>query len=326
VEVYETSIIAGQFFLWLGLLGWIMYSIGTAQVGWLVVAGLSWGLAIGSRYNLLISVIIYLAFMLVCFVRDDKIQQNLKKIALVVIPLAVCLAGLGAYNFVRFGNPFETGMSYQLTIPDARSDYYSLSYFPSNLFIYLLFPMETMAAFPFVVSTLPLQFRADEIVAGLVPSVPSIWILALLGPYILLIRKRISPHADIPVPASLRSLTSMIAIAGLAQFLFLMVFFFGAMRYMADFYLSLVFLIAVFIWRMDELVKPEPLGRTVFWLVIIGFMIWTTGIGFFGAFDIPPRIFHDANPALYSRLETYWNHLYGEFLPLLQVIGIPGTH
>ena len=50
-QIYHTSIIYGQFFLLFGILGWIMY-LGTSNPAWLILAGLDWGLAVGSRVNL----------------------------------------------------------------------------------------------------------------------------------------------------------------------------------------------------------------------------------------------------------------------------------
>ena len=78
----------------------------------------------------------------------------MKREAILLIPLAFCAIGLGAYNFARFGNPFETGQKYQLTIPVAHSSYFSVSYLPSNLFIYLFYPLTFVGKFPFVKSAL----------------------------------------------------------------------------------------------------------------------------------------------------------------------------
>lgn len=54
-QVYETSIIFGQFFLFFGLLGWLIY-LQSRKISWLALASLCWGLSIGSRYNLVIAV------------------------------------------------------------------------------------------------------------------------------------------------------------------------------------------------------------------------------------------------------------------------------
>ena len=65
---------------------------------------------------------------------------------------AVSELGLGLYNFIRFGNPLETGLTYQLTIPEFSGITYSLSYIPSNLYVYLVYPLTGSATFPFIQS------------------------------------------------------------------------------------------------------------------------------------------------------------------------------
>lgn len=304
--IYETSIIAGQFFLLLGLLGWIIYIANPNKSGWVVMAGLCWGLAIASRYNLVISVVIYLAFILHQFLRD----QNWKRIASLLVPFSLCMIALGLYNFARFGSPLETGFSYQLSIPEAKSEYYSISYLPSNFYIYLFFPMTMAGNFPFVISTLPFGKQFDEIVAGLFPSTPSTWLLALAPALLILARWRANPSQKISSDKSFRLLISMIMMAGLGQFLYLMIFFYDAMRYIADFYLPLTFMIAILVWRADDFMQHILPMRIALWLIVTVLAFRTAGVGFFGGFDIPPQIFRNLNPTLYVQLASYWNGFY----------------
>jgi len=304
--IYETSIITGQFFLFLGLLGWTLYTANPNKAGWLVMAGLSWGLAIGSRYNLVISVVVYLTYIVPQFIRD----QNWKRIASLLVPLASCIVALGLYNFARFGNLFETGFSYQLSIPEAKTETYSISYLPSNFYIYLFYPMTITGEFPFVISSLPFGKQFDEITAGLLPSTPVVWLLALAIPLFVLAKSQASQHQNITADKSFRPLIFMIFIAGLGQFLYLMVFFYDAMRYVADFYLPLILGIAILVWQADRYLQNVLSLRIVLWLAVIGLACWTAGIGFFGGFDIPPQTFRDSNPTLYINLASYWNKLY----------------
>jgi len=306
--IYETSIIAGQFFLFLGLLGWVMYGANSAKVGWLIVAGLSWGLAIGSRYNLVISTSVYMAFILTQIAQDTDNRQTLKKIALLLTPLLLCLIGLGFYNYVRFGSPFETGLTYQLSLPEIQSEPYSTSYVLSNLFIYLFYPMTTSENFPFILSTLPAGNQFDEVTAGLFSSTPSTWLLVLVAPIIFIAGK--TSRADALAITSLKRLLFMLLSAVAAQSLFLMVFFFDAMRYMADFYLQLTLAMWILVWMVGTFIRPIRPLHVIYWLIISGFVIWTAGIGFFGGFDIPPQSFRTTNPVLYMQLESFWNNLF----------------
>jgi hypothetical protein len=226
------------------------------------------------------------------------------------------------YNFARFGDPFETGMKYQLTIPQEQDGFYSTSYMFSNLFIYLFYPMTTSRSFPFIISTVPLNNRFDELVAGLVPSTPGIWLLALAVPSIILTRRSTTILQDTSAHRSLKPFFSMIMVAPLAQFLFLTLLFFAAMRYMADFYLQLVVGIWLMVWWVDERIQPRARWRTVLWLLVTVLVLWTVGLGFFGSFDIPPQPFRFANPTLYMQIASYWDQRYEGMLSLFRALGI----
>ncbi len=328
-QIYHTSIIFGQFFLSLGLLGWVLYS-GSANPAWLIMAGLNWGLAIGSRVNLVVSVAIYLVFSLVWIGRETGWKPSWKKEGSLLIPLALCAIGLGAYNYARFGNPLETGQLYQLTIPVAHSSYFSISYLPSNLYIYLFYPLTIVGKFPFVKSalfepsllpnwlTVPAGMLFDHNIFGIFSSVPGLWLMGLAVPlFILRMIPSGKPQVISPPPSKLNYFLATVTLAGAGQFLFLMVFFFGAERYIPDFYIPCILVSAILVWRMDEVLKSRLGLRLAFWLLVIGLTIWTMGIGFFGGFGVPPELFRSFNPVLFNQLAAYWNDRYAGFVILL---------
>ena len=112
----------------------------------------------------------------------------------------------------------------------------------------------------------------------------------------------------------------MITVAGLGQFLFLLVFFFGAERYIPDFYISLVIGIAMLCWRFDEMIRSRVRSRFVFWLIVTGLTIWTAVIGIFGGFGVPPELFRSFNPSLYSQIASSWNDRYTVLYTILDRI------
>jgi hypothetical protein len=289
-------------------LGWLMYLTDTGAARWLILAGLSWGLAIGSRHNLVISIGIYLAFALVQIARNGNGRDMQRRMTLLLSPLVLCAIGLGVYNFARFGNAFEIGVNYQLSLPADPDGYFSTAYVLSNLFVYLFYPMTTSESFPFILSTLPANSQFDEVVAGLVPSMPGIWLVALAIPSYFLSRKPVDTLQDIPTRRPLKSFFSMVMAAVLVQFLFLTMFFFAAMRYMADFYLQLVLGIWLLVWWVDGQIRTNVRLRAALWLAVTVLVFWTVGIGFFGSFDIPPQSLRVLNPDLYTRIASYWDH------------------
>ena len=328
-QIYHASIIYGQFFLFLGLLGWLIFVVRKKSFG-LIVAGLGWGLAIGSRVNLSVSVIIYLIFVLVWMVNESGWKPSLKNMGSLLIPFALCAIALGAYNFVRFSNPFETGQKYQLTIPVAHSSYFSISYLPSNLYIYLFYPMDLVGKFPFVKSALfdlsrlpgwlsvPPTMSFDHNIFGIFTSAPGLWLMALVFPLSIMAGTSVRrPGSFLPSLPKWIYLFAMLAVAGLGQFLFLMVFFFSAERYIPDFYISVVLVTAMLVWGMDEFLKHRAGLRFAFWLVVVGLAILTMGMGIFGGFGVPPQLFRLFNPVLYGRLASYWNDRLPLFFTLL---------
>ena len=208
-QIYETSIIAGQFFLILGVLAWFLYQT-KAKYFWLVLAGLSWGLAVSSRYSLAVSIAVFSVFVLYNSYQNEHVNGrfrsgknylsnlltriNWKAIISLLIPLAVCGFAMAIYNYARFGNPLETGFKYQLTLFDPLNHYYSVAYIPSNFFVYLAYPVKSIGSFPFFKSVL-IQYNLlpgwasvprgklfDQIFFGIFQSLPVIWSVALLVP------------------------------------------------------------------------------------------------------------------------------------------------
>ena len=113
---------------------------------------------------------------------------------------------------------------------------------------------------------------------------------------------------DAPARRSIKPLFFMVVSAGFVQFLFLTMFFFTAMRYMADFYLPLVLVIWVLVWWVDERIRDSLGLRMAFWLAVTLLVSWTVGIGFFGSFDIPPQSLRVLNPELYMQIASGWDH------------------
>ncbi|MDR3574694.1 MAG: hypothetical protein P4L50_12585 [Anaerolineaceae bacterium] len=348
-QIYETSIIAGQFFLFLGFLFWLRYQI-TAKYFWLALAGLSWGLAIASRYNLAISVAVFVAFLLFDLYQKSKIQGRFvpgnnsllhqftcidwKAIIAVLIPIALCGIALGIYNFTRFGNPLETGFTYQLTETQPLNHYYSFSYFPSNLYMYLAYPVNTSGSFPFFKS-LSAQFNLlpvwasisngkmfDQVFFGIFPSLPILWSLGLFVPLAVInfIKGRHGKHYyynEVAAPGPLWRLLAVLLTAGSLQFIFLLVYFYGAMRYILDFYIPFLVLAFTCIWSFDNQIKHKSLLRWLFWLVVMNLSIITAGIGYFAGFDIPPQYFRIINPHLFAALSAFWSSQHSHLVALL---------
>ncbi|MFH1184075.1 MAG: hypothetical protein V1755_03440 [Chloroflexota bacterium] len=330
-RVYDASVLYGQLFLLAGLLGWELYA-GTAKPAWLVAAGLGWGLAIGCRYNLLLSVIVFAASVMIWLVRRGPQRLAWQRVGLLAAPILACLIALGLYNYVRFGSVLETGMAYQLSFGASQHLSYSPAHIPSSLYIYFFYPLTTAGTFPFIRSALfdpvlvPswLQMSADRVfdhvIFGTLPAVPGLWLLVLAPPLLLLEVRSARRPADARAGDFEQNFTFwMITAAAAGQILYLSVFFYAAERYVGDFFLLTVLAMAMVVARFDVYLSSHWM-RVALWGVATALAVWTVAIGYFGAFSVPPKTLSAANPSLYSALAAGWNDRISDMHALLERI------
>jgi hypothetical protein len=333
-KVYETSIISGQFFLMLGLLLWVLY-LKAGKTIWLVLAGLCWGLAVDSRMTVLVSVGVYTAFAGVHLWRASEAKGlPWRKLAALLAPLAGCALALGWYNWARFGSPLESGSSYQLTLPIPADRLFSVVYLPANLYVWLFYNFTPLELFPFLQGravfpnlvpgwlTIPRYQMFERPFLGVLPTLPIFWLLGLLAPLGVTAgwrkrRGRMSGQPDVRW-----ELAGMIALAGLLQFVFLMFFFYGALRYVAEFTLPALLAAAFLVWELDRRLLAWLKLRAALWVGVAGLVLWTVGLGFFGGFALVPELFTKNNPALYHSLALTWTHTGNYLMGLLKIPGI----
>jgi hypothetical protein len=325
-KVYETSILFGQFFLFLGLLFWVV-SLKTGRTGWVALAGLGWGLAFGSRTPLAVSVAVYVGFALFHFWRGSARPRSAHlpwgKLAALLFPLAACVLALGWYNWARFGNPLEPGTAYQLTVDVPTSQYFSIRYLVPNLYTWLFYAPKIASSFPF----LNVPFVANELLPswaalppsqifdygfmGVLPALPVLGVLALVLPVMggraLRARSGRSLQAgQTAVPAPQPEFILMLGLAGVLQFGMLQLFFYGAGRYYTDFYFPLLLAAASTAWVLDDLLRARPGVRAVFWVGVALLVGCTAVVGYFSGFIVYPGYFESNNKHLYDALSGYW--------------------
>lgn len=333
-KVYETSIISGQFFLMLGLLLWVLY-LKAGKITWLVLAGLCWGLAVDSRMTLLVSVGVYTVFASAhLWWASGWKRFPWRKLAALLVPLAVCALALGWYNWARFGSPLESGGSYQLTLPIPADRMFSAVYLPANLYVWLFYNFTPLELFPFLQGravfpslvpgwlTIPRYQMFERPFLGVLPTLPIFWLLGLAAPLGIAAawRKR---RSQLSGPPDVRwELAGMIAFAGLLQFLFLMFFFYGALRYVAEFTLPALLAAAFLGWELDRRLLGRPKLRTALWVGVSALVLWTAALGFFGGFALLPELFKQNNPALYQSLALNWTRTGNYLVGLLKIPGI----
>ena len=147
-------------------------------------------------------------------------------------PLGLVGAALALYNYLRFGNPLEFGLRYQLTGNyEMMIKHFQLSFVPFNAYLYFWAPAQWGRYFPFVhfihPPVPPGGYYGWEYVWGVGVNLPILW-LALLAP-------AASWRRGGDDGGRLTALGLTVGLAFAAEAGILLCFNTAALRYMADF-------------------------------------------------------------------------------------------
>ncbi len=268
--VYEAAITAGQFFLISGIYSILVLARRPRSATWsFLIPDICLAFAVGSRLTLLPAAIVLLSgfiFLRKRFERrlSESGTDNLWFEALIVFtPLILGVSGLAIYNHARFGSIFEFGHRYQLTVESIAGDYapsFSSSNILPNLYNYFVNPFRRLEIFPFVKPpwakySIPIlrakaagSFHAEQI-TGMLVSVPFV----LFGAAPLLVWGRsIWKQLDVKrlrqvqileiIPGSWGWLYFTLLITSALLLLPLLVLSYSTMRYLLDFFPTLLIL------------------------------------------------------------------------------------
>jgi tetratricopeptide (TPR) repeat protein len=158
VNFHEVVITCGFAFVMLALAAvWAALHDHRRRVLWLALASLAYGLALGARPSLLFGAVILLWPLLQARSQPAGkiVSRRMAALLLAAVgPIAVISLGLMLYNFLRFNNPFEFGLHYQLNTsyrpPSARL--FGPVNFWFNFRLYFLEPVSLSRQFPFLKS------------------------------------------------------------------------------------------------------------------------------------------------------------------------------
>ena len=278
-RVYEAAIFGCQFFF-IGGCYWAYTAISnpTPQnhlFRWqLMLAGIHWALAIGTRITILptavfaaATTIIYIAWIQ----KTISVNKLTPTIAAIGLPLLLALAGLAWYNWARFGSVTEFGIKYQLANMDYNEfhDSFSGKYVANNLFIYFAHPLKLQARFPYLVRIEDLY--SNERLGGLLFMAPYI-VLALMP--LVFRRKSSAPGNDLDgtngLQPSERWLITIFSGSALISLMMVLLFWFPTMRYMEDFMPSLLLLATIYVGRSYHMLSSDVFSRrTIAFLTIL---------------------------------------------------------
>jgi hypothetical protein len=324
-SVYEASIAGGQAFGAAGLyFGYCALRNVAPHKGYLILTGLSLGLAGGTRTNLLISAAVLAVLMAYHLLRfyGKQIRELMPALLALGIPLAVVFAALLGYNYARFGSIFEFGHRYQLTGPALPANYQEISsveYVLPNAFTYILRAPALSSKFPFVsvpwikermwpsFIRLPENYYYSEPAAGILFLVPlvGLTVLFLLRFFWLLLDgeihfgRKAGQHST---QMALSWLSHSLLAYVLIQLAILLVFISSSLRYLFDITPALLLLSTVFLGANLAKIAPKTYQLRLsgfFWLFVSGL---SALVGMLIALTGSTNHFANLNPQWYDRL------------------------
>ncbi len=255
-EVHEVATSCGYMFTMLALAAiWCALHEPERRCGWLLVASLAYGLAVGSRPNLLFGAVI----LLVPVIKAWRERRSVLLLLMAAVgPIVLIGLGLMLYNWLRFDNPFEFGWRYQLAGKRQVSlQPLSGRYLWFNLRVYFVQPVHWSARFPFLHQASLNPPAADYYWGpesfGLLANVPLVW-LALALP--LALRSDTEPSRS-----TLRWLMASVALLFAICALMTGLFCWACIRYAVDFVPALVLLAVVGILGLERVLADRPLWR-----------------------------------------------------------------
>lgn len=320
-RIYEAAIAGGQFFLIAGYLT-VLSALDRPPSSnmKLLLAGSLWALAVGTRLTLILPIgFIMLMVVYKLWKRESTLRNIAQKILCLGLPLLFGLIGLAWYNWARFGSLSETGLTYQLAgtyIQKHQDEMISYRYVIQNIFNYFLAPFRINNVFPFIHSNLgsikailPFYrlpgFYNTNPITGLIYVVPFTF-FSLIAVYGSISKKtQILTQYTEEAKSQLQWIILTLAGSSLLTIILLLIFFWAAMRYVADFMpmLLVVSIIGFYQGYISVNEKNQKKCVAIAGVVLAGIsLVMSTVLGLSG--DIV--LFQEKNPALFQWFNMFF--------------------
>jgi len=294
-QFYEVAVSSAYAFFILSLLGLFQSLYGKRRLGWLAFASLCYGLAIASRPTYAFGAA---ALLVPVFLSPGGGgPARLRRACAAVVPVGMVVAGIMAYNQLRFDNPFEFGVTWALSgFNETKITQFSPSYIWFNCHAYLFAPAQLSAYFPFVrvvsLPPLPKGHYGVEDPYGILPNMP--FAVLALGAALPGVRRRL-----------LGPFVLAVAVASFAVACVVFSFQFATNRYMVDFLPGVMILAVIGFWGLRE--QFGGLARRIVsagcWLLLV----WSVLFNLFAAFA-HNELLRVNDPAVFHRLERVFNY------------------
>ena len=269
-QIYEVAIASAYCFLMAGFYLWLRGTAGgRVSPTLLALSGLCFGITVGSR------VLFAIPVALMVGIAAWQFRRSRATLAFVV-PLCLCGLAIAVYNWVRFGNPLDFGLAYQLAyVTVIEGVHPTFKKFAADAYYYLFSPPHFRDAFPLVhlprVANLgrwwPAGLYVEEVV-GLLSTTP-VAILGMVFPWFL-------SRRELPLAAARFGLVAWAA--GWIVFLQMTPLGWATLRYSVDFAPTWLLLgLFATVW-----LRPGRIWSAVFVVTCAWGMLVNVGISFIG--------------------------------------------
>ncbi len=334
--IYHGAIASSQAFLVAGLFMALPVMDGMDRSRWrLLAVGTLFALAIGSRLSIVGSIAVLIASLILVMTihnkEGNKFRYGIKVSTFLVLPIAVCLLMLAYYNYIRFGDVFETGFKYALTLNDlpqylAERKIFNLAYVIPNIINYVFAPFHVWYSFPFV---FPFYERITEFqiflsrfripdayfvedITGSIAAAPSLLFSLYLA--FKVICGPISFDVSSTRPKLLQNrkkefrwTMGIMMLTACTAAIPMMVFFWVSSRYLFDVVPILAIPSVTGAWLLYFSTRGYPLRGTLAVLAILSAAIAGTVISLLLSLSGPVSRFHHLNPGLYETISNLFS-------------------
>jgi hypothetical protein len=235
VWVYEIAIGGGYFCISAALFFLVLGIRSGGGTYSFVASGLMFGLAVACRPHLGLFGVPALTGLAI-FLRRSRSRE----LAAMGSAFGLVLAGIAAYNYLRFGNPFEFGLRYLLAGPNQNRIRLASEYVLPGLYFWLACPPDLSPVFPWV--RLAFRYPFDSPEYGfppgyfIEPTVGAVWLAPLIAGalFVPFARRRTKSDAT-PDFGAVRILLVTVLASSAGILLFLAATGFTSQRYEVDF-------------------------------------------------------------------------------------------
>jgi len=301
-EIYELEIACAYFFtaLFLAAAYWSHRSNygGTS----LAVSGLALGLAVGARPTLAAMAPVYLLYAWWLLRRRSLAGEKVAgSWLLAAVPLAAIGAALAAFNFFRFGSPFEFGVKYMLNnVNWTTQPTWSLNRLPFALHRYFLGGFRLGHYFPFIEGEIPGPFSkppgfdSTDQLYGFILTTPA-FLLSLAAPTLLRQKSLLG----------LRMTALLGGCLSICQLVLMVPLAFGTFRYAADI-LPPILLIGAFCLQAAESNAAFGCWRWPAFFASAVLVCWSCLFGFLQSCALYDLL-QDRHPYSFERMARVFN-------------------